>query len=139
MFCIDEEKYRVIDISFQVVPGQGGDRPFEMRPGILADGALKYDITNTHTHVGSHVESAAHFFEDGTPIDKYPLAAFYGPGVLLEVDPDQDGPVPAAEVAQRFADHSFRLPWRLSAAMFCHAPGIGYRRLRPLHHQQRAL
>ena len=86
MFQIDESKYRVIDISAKVELGQGGDRPFEAKRSYLADMSYKFDITNTHTHVGTHVETAAHFFDDGASVDEYPLSAFYGRGVLLHVD-----------------------------------------------------
>jgi len=80
----------VIDLSFEVIPGALSDRPFDMELGFLADGTYKYDIKNTHTHVGTHVEASAHFFEDGASIEKYPLDSFYGRGVLLQVDLPED-------------------------------------------------
>jgi len=91
MFQVDPNRHRVIDISFLVVSGAIPDRPFDMERGLLADGAYKMDVTNTHTHVGTHVEGSAHFFDDGDSIEKYPLDAFYGRGVLLHVDlPDDE-------------------------------------------------
>jgi len=91
LFSIDSNKYRVIDISYLVTPGSNPERPFDVSRGLLADNSYKYDVHNTHTHVGTHVESSAHFFDDGTPIDEYDINAFHGRGVLLEVDlpPDQ--------------------------------------------------
>lgn len=86
MFGIDETRYEVIDISARVHLGQTGDRPFEASRGCLADRSWKYDITNTHTHVGTHVEASSHFFDDGKSIDQYPLSAFYGRGLLLHVN-----------------------------------------------------
>jgi len=85
MFSIDPEKYRVIDLSYQVDPDNyPPDRPFALTLGYLADNAFKYDVS-THSHVGTHVESPAHFYEGGRDITSYPLEAFYGRAVLLDV------------------------------------------------------
>jgi kynurenine formamidase len=83
----DPSEYRMIDIGYTVVPGENPDRPFAIQKGILADGSYKYDILDTHSHVGSHVEASGHYFgqEAGTPIVDLPLSRFYGPGVLLSV------------------------------------------------------
>jgi len=80
---IDPEKHRVIDISAAVIPGADTDRPFAIQRALLADRTFRYDILNTHSHVGSHVEVCAHFYDGGKSITDYPLDAFYGPGVLL--------------------------------------------------------
>ncbi|MHB0874671.1 MAG: cyclase family protein [Anaerolineae bacterium] len=85
VFNIDPGKYRVIDISYQVDPDNyPPDRPFELTLGYLADNAFKYDV-RTHSHVGTHIESPAHFFEGGRDVTGYPLDAFYGRAVLLDV------------------------------------------------------
>ena len=85
MFTIDPRKYRVIDLSYEVNPDNyPADRPFELTLGYLADNAFKYDV-RTHSHVGTHIESPAHFFEGGRDITSYPLDAFYGRAVLLDV------------------------------------------------------
>ena len=86
MLDLSDSRYRVIDLSFLVVPGANPDRPFEMQRGYLADGTYKMDVTCTHTHVGTHVEAEAHFFEGGRTIEQYPPEAFYGRGLLLQVD-----------------------------------------------------
>ena len=85
MFEIDLTQYRVVDLSFTVVPGENGDRPFVVRRGLLADDAFKYDIEKTHSHVGTHVEFPGHFFEGGKTGTEFPLAAFMGRGILLPV------------------------------------------------------
>lgn len=77
---------RIIDISFPVIPGADPERPFDISRSLLADDSYKFDITNTHTHVGSHVECSSHFFDDGCSVDQYPLDAFYGHGILFHVD-----------------------------------------------------
>jgi arylformamidase len=86
MFNIDQSKYRVVDISYEVVPPGSDDRPFVIEKGYLADMAYKYDVTKTHSHVGTHVESPAHFFDNGKDITELPLSVYYGRAILLEVD-----------------------------------------------------
>ena len=85
MFDVDLDKFRMVDLSYEVVLGQTGERPFVGKRGLLADGAYKYDIVDTHTHVGTHVEFPAHFFDGGKGVTDYPLTAFMGRGVLLPV------------------------------------------------------
>jgi kynurenine formamidase len=55
MFVIDPERFRIVDLSYEVVPGANPDRPFEMSRGTLADQTYRFDITRTHSHVGTHV------------------------------------------------------------------------------------
>ncbi len=86
MFNIDLDKYRIVDISYEVVPPGSEDRPFVMKRGLLADRAYKYDITNTHSHVGTHVETPAHFFDGGKDVVDLPLTTFFGRAILLEID-----------------------------------------------------
>lgn len=85
MFSIDLSRYRLIDLSYEVNPPGTEERPFVVERGLLADLAYKYDISKTHTHVGTHVESPAHFFDDGKSIDEMPLDHFFGRAVLLPI------------------------------------------------------
>ncbi len=85
MFEIDAARYRVIDISYTVVPGDDEERPFVVRKARLKDDTLRYDITKTHSHVGTHVEVASHFYEKGKTVTDYSLDTFYGPGVMVPV------------------------------------------------------
>ena len=80
------EDYEIIDISYTVVPGENPDRPFAIQKALLQDNTFRYDILKTHSHVGTHVEVGAHFYEDGKTITEYPLERFHGPGVLLSVN-----------------------------------------------------
>ena len=86
MFKIDTDRYRLIDISYLVIPGEDSDRPFEMKRELLADDSFKHTITNTHTHVGTHVELAAHFYEGGDSVESYDLGRFFGRGIMVTVD-----------------------------------------------------
>lgn len=79
------EEFDIIDISYTVVPGENPDRPFAIQKALLEDKTFRYDILKTHSHVGSHVEVGAHFYEGGKSITDYPLERFHGPGVLLPV------------------------------------------------------
>lgn len=89
MFDIDLTKYRIVDISYEVVPPGSDDRPFVIERGYLADMAYKYDVKKTHSHVGTHVETPAHFFDDGKDVIGLPLTTYFGKGILLEVDDAQ--------------------------------------------------
>ena len=85
VFSIDLAAYRIVDLSYTVVPPGTGDRPFVVQRGRLADNAYKFDIVRTHTHVGTHVEAPAHFYLGGTDVTHLPLEAFLGRAVLLDV------------------------------------------------------
>ena len=81
----DLKNFEVIDISHTVVPGEDADRPFAIQKALLDDLTFRYDILKTHSHVGTHVEVGAHFYEGGKSITDIPLERFHGPGVLLSV------------------------------------------------------
>lgn len=79
------EEFEIIDISYTVVPGENPDRPFAIQKALLDDKTYRYDILKTHSHVGTHVEVGAHFYEDGKTITEYPLERFHGPGILFSI------------------------------------------------------
>jgi kynurenine formamidase len=85
MFHIDVNKYRILDISYEVVPPGSDDRPFIIERGLLADRAYKHDV-KTHSHVGTHVEAPAHFYDGGKDVTELPLETYFGRGILLEID-----------------------------------------------------
>jgi arylformamidase len=91
-FDIDPRRYKVIDLSYEVVPGENPDRPFAVQKALLQDATYRYDVLKTHTHVGSHVECPFHFYDKGKTITDYPLEAFYGRAVLLSVREQGDFP-----------------------------------------------
>jgi len=71
MFNFD--KYEIIDISYTLIPGENPDRPFAIQKTLLQDKTFRYDILKTHTHVGTHVEVGAHFYERGKSITEYSI------------------------------------------------------------------
>jgi arylformamidase len=100
MLDIDLTKYRIIDLSYEVRPdAPEPDRPFEVKRGYLADRAFKYDVTRTHTHVGTHVEAPAHFFDGGKSITELPLETYMGPAVLAAIDLPR-----AAEISRQYLE-----------------------------------
>lgn len=84
VFAIDWSRYRLVDLSYTVIPPGSEERPFITERGLLADDSFKHEL-RTHTHVGTHVEAPAHFFEDGKTVLDLPLEAFMGRAVLLKV------------------------------------------------------
>lgn len=85
MFSIDLERYRLVDLSLRVDPRvPNAERPYVIHEGRLGDGTYKYDVVNTHTHVGTHVESPWHFYGEGKTCTDYPLEHFMGPAALLK-------------------------------------------------------
>ena len=81
----DLKNYEIIDISYTVIPGEDTNRPFAIQKALLDDLTFRYDILKTHSHVGTHVEVGAHFYEGGKSITDIPLERFHGPGVLFSV------------------------------------------------------
>lgn len=100
VFAIDPTRYRVVDLSFEVVPGSSQDRYFEIEPDVLADRATMNHV-RTHTHVGTHVEVDAHFFAGGRDVTAYDLTAFMGRAVLLDVVDAADTPLITPAVLDR--------------------------------------
>lgn len=79
------DEFEIIDISHTIIPGENPDRPFAIQKALLQDQTYRYDILKTHSHVGTHVEVGAHFYEEGKTITDYSLERFHGPGILLSV------------------------------------------------------
>ena len=91
VFSIDWQKYRLIDLSYEVVPGASQERYFDIERGLLADNAFMHHV-RTHTHVGTHVEVGAHFFDGGRDVPAYELTDFMGRALLLDVSDVQAVP-----------------------------------------------
>ncbi|MCX7795887.1 MAG: cyclase family protein [bacterium] len=86
MFDIDLTRYRILDLSKEVIPPGTEDRPFKVQKSFLSDRTYKHDVW-THSHVGTHIEASSHFYDDGKDINEYPLEAFFGRAILLDAEP----------------------------------------------------
>ena len=105
MFDIDLTKYRIIDLSYEVRPeAPEPDRPFEVERGYLADRAFKYDVLRTHTHVGTHVEAPAHFFDGGKSITDLPLTTYMGPAVLAAYNMPRNSEITPRDLERLIGD-----------------------------------
>jgi len=82
MFEIDWSKYRLVDVSLRVVPGEG-DRRLVLRPYVFpVDGSFGHEV-DTVTHLGTHIEAPAHYDLEAEDVTAYPLDLFIGPMVNL--------------------------------------------------------
>jgi arylformamidase len=105
MFSIDWSRYRLVDLSVAISAPGTEERPFVVTEGRLVDDTQKYDITNTHTHVGTHVESPRHYYMAGKGCEDYPLADYMGRGVLLDVsDATANAIIDSAWLEAEFGD-----------------------------------
>lgn len=82
---------RFVDLSHELVGGVSashahGAPSITIRPH-RAGSISEISITSIamSTHAGTHVDAARHFIPEGRTIDRYPLEAFHGPGVVLDV------------------------------------------------------
>jgi len=93
IFQIDWDQYRIVDLSYEVVPNKESisGRPFyAMRSDTLPDGK-DTEAVFTHTHVGTHVETVLHFFREGKTITDYSLDKFMGEALLFSIDDREEG------------------------------------------------
>lgn len=67
-----------------------------------ADASCEIRITRVamSAHTGTHVDAARHFYRHGRSIDEYPVHAFVGRGVVLDVPRDGVTAVTADDLAQ---------------------------------------
>lgn len=99
VFSVDWTRYRLVDLSYEVIPGASSDRYFEIERGLLADEAYMHHV-RTHTHVGTHVEVDAHFYDGGRDVTGYAPERFMGRGLLLNIADVQAMPLVTAEVIE---------------------------------------
>jgi arylformamidase len=86
MLNMDWSKYRLIDLSYEIIPPGCEERPFKVEKTFLPDRAYKHEVM-THSHVGTHVEVSSHFYDGGKDVNDYPIEAFLGRAILFESEP----------------------------------------------------
>lgn len=106
VFNIDFNNYKLVDLSKLVIPNQAGDRPYIIQESQLPDRTYKFDILNSHTHVGTHVESPWHFYHSGKTISDFPLEKFMGVTRLYSAQSNApDGLVQVDELKRSLEPH----------------------------------
>ncbi len=78
MFDIDLDRFRIVDLSYEVVLGQTGKRPFVGKRGLLADGTSTISWIRTPTWARTWNSKRTFSRKDGMD---YPLTEFMGRGV----------------------------------------------------------
>jgi arylformamidase len=81
-FNIDWDRYRLVDVTLRVVPGEVGRRLALRRYTFPVDGSFGYEV-DTVTHLGTHIEAPAHYAPDGQDVTAYPPELFMGPLINL--------------------------------------------------------
>ncbi len=76
--------YRVVDLSLRLVPGEE-ERRLELRRGVLETDQSFYHDIDTMSHVGTHVETALHFYGEGHGVAELALETFLGEALLLDL------------------------------------------------------
>lgn len=114
MFEIDLSRYRMVDLSPVIVPPGTDERPLEVSIGRLADDTVRNDIHCLHTHVGTHVEAPAHYYEGGKVVTEYPLTAFFGPAVLVSIEDPAD-----RDVTGEVLDRHLSGIWQPGSILLC--------------------
>jgi len=81
---------QIVDLTHPVVPNMKvypGDPPVRYSPSasITVD---SYRVTQLAlgTHTGTHIDAAAHYFEQGQTVDQIPLPMLVGPACVIDVD-----------------------------------------------------
>jgi len=93
-FLIDFKKYRLVDLSPKLIPGEvygpaGDKRRLEVREFSYPPGEKMHQV-DMETHIGAHVEVPAHWMparykEHGKDLSEVPLESFIGEAVFIDM------------------------------------------------------
>ena len=85
MLPFDLDECRILDLTHVLRPGKE-PRKLEIRRGMIDfDQTYMHDV-QFHSHLGTHVETPAHFYDGGTDLAQLPVETFIGRAVLLSMD-----------------------------------------------------
>ncbi len=88
---------RTIEGGMEVYPG---DPEVEVNTWTtMEENGYRMNVIRMGEHTGTHVDAPAHIVEDGTTIDKMPIEAFLGTGVVVDTG-GRDEEVGASEVPE---------------------------------------
>ena len=91
---IDLSKYRVIDLSFELVPGEkkvdgryihgepARGRPVEVQEFIAFNARMHF--IQSQTHNGTHVEAPYKYSDEGADIASMPVESYLGEAVVCD-------------------------------------------------------
>jgi len=88
VFDIDFARYRVIDLTVLVVPGQEKRRMEIRRKTIEVDDTYMFEI-DTMSHIGTHVEAPSHYVAEWKDVTELDVTRFMGKAGVLDVDFDK--------------------------------------------------
>jgi len=81
--------YRSHAYFYKHMPVFPGDTPSSLeKVKTFSDGGYLVTRFSSGMHVGTHIDSPAHFIENGKMICEFPLDKFYGAGVLIDARGD---------------------------------------------------
>ncbi len=85
----DLEKYEMIDLSHPIyhrMPSWPGHTQFTVTD-LRISSIDEYSVKNIsmNTHHGTHIDVEAHMVENGLTLEKYPLEALLGKGIIIDV------------------------------------------------------
>lgn len=99
------------------MPVYPGDPPVAVRPRVThATHGYAATWLELGTHSGTHIDAPFHFSAEGATLDNYPLARFFGPGVVLDLrsagrELDEPAVRAAAEAAGGLRPGDFAVLW----------------------------
>jgi len=91
---IDLSKYRIIDLSFEMVPGEQKidgrylhgeptfDRPVEVQEFIAYEARMHF--IQSQTHNGTHAEGPYKYAEEGPDMAEMPVASYLGEALVCD-------------------------------------------------------
>ncbi len=97
---IDLSKYRIVDLSGELMPGKEARR-LEIREYVYEpDNTFMHDI-DLMSHIGPHIEGPSHYKKGLKDVTQIPLEKFIGEAILLKMDAVEPGKPIIPEDLQR--------------------------------------
>jgi kynurenine formamidase len=88
---------------------------YEQTHNVPRDNVTLHVIRRMTLHTGTHIDTPLHFLSQGRSVDQFPIAAFAGSGVVLDLSNKQPGEPITVEDLRPFLDpfgsRSNRVMW----------------------------
>jgi len=72
----------------------------------IADDGFREKILALTSHTGTHLDAPAHVLESGKTLDDYPVSAFFGSAVTIDLSRLNNPEIPAQVIPERFNETS---------------------------------